>query len=153
MSAQAAAYVRREAANLSDFASRRRAELFLERVKSVGRDVTQFARMGLETDETPLPGVRRLVRDGYRYDYQVEEHRIVFWARAGTTRSGRPSPRKVSADLVTKHSRSAGDMRVRHSHAVLNGRSVGFDDAFVSRREPGCDPVDYTGQLLRRLVN
>lgn len=80
---------------------------------------------------------------------------------------------KVSADLVTKHWRSAGDSRVRHSHQVLNRQSVPFDGAFTSPsgaqlRFPG-DPqapisetsgcrctveykVDYAGQLLRRLA-
>ncbi|KQU96440.1 head morphogenesis protein [Devosia sp. Root105] len=80
---------------------------------------------------------------------------------------------KVSADLVTKHWRSAGDSRVRHTHRVLNGNSVGFYEAFqspsgVQLRFPG-DPqapisetsgcrcsveykVDYAGQLLRRLA-
>lgn len=76
---------------------------------------------------------------------------------------------KVSADLVTKHWRSAGDNRVRHTHRVLNGKSVGFDESFQSPsgnrlRFPG-DPaassgeitgcrctleyrIDYTGRLL-----
>jgi hypothetical protein len=78
---------------------------------------------------------------------------------------------KVAADLVTKHWRSAGDGRVRHTHRVLNGNSVGFSEQFVSPsgarlRFPG-DPeapisetsgcrcsveykVDYTAQLIRR---
>ena len=78
---------------------------------------------------------------------------------------------KVSADLVTKHWRSAGDDRVRHTHRVLNAKSVGFDEVFVSPsgahlRFPG-DPhapigetsgcrcsveykVDYTAQFIRR---
>ncbi len=78
---------------------------------------------------------------------------------------------KVDADLVTKHWRSAGDGRVRHSHRVLNGQSVGFNDAFLSPwgnrlRFPG-DPeapisetsgcrctveykIDHTAQVLRR---
>lgn len=81
---------------------------------------------------------------------------------------------KVSADLVTKHWRSAGDNRVRHTHRVLNGKSVGFNESFQSPsgarlRFPG-DPeapisetsgcrcsveykVDYTAQLLRRRAN
>lgn len=78
---------------------------------------------------------------------------------------------KVSADLVTKHWRSAGDNRVRHTHRVMNGKSVGFSESFQSPsgellRFPG-DPsapisetsgcrctveykVDYAGQLLHR---
>lgn len=78
---------------------------------------------------------------------------------------------KVASDLVTKHWRSAGDGRVRHTHRVLNGNSVGFSEHFVSPsgarlRFPG-DPeapisetsgcrcsveykVDYTAQLIRR---
>lgn len=78
MSRQAAAYVRQEAANLRNFNSPRRADHFLERIKSVRRDIAQFARMGFEADDAPLPGARRLVRDGYRYDYQIEDGRIVI---------------------------------------------------------------------------
>lgn len=81
---------------------------------------------------------------------------------------------KVSADLVTKVWRSAGDSRVRHTHRVLNGNSVGFDERFpspsgVTLRFPG-DPeapmsetsgcrcsveykVDYLTQLVRRRAN
>jgi hypothetical protein len=78
---------------------------------------------------------------------------------------------KVSSDLVTKHWRSAGDNRVRHTHRVLNGTAVGFDEEFISPsgahvRFPGdsaapisetsgcrCSveyKVDYTAQLIRR---
>lgn len=78
---------------------------------------------------------------------------------------------KVDATFVTKRWRSAADGRVRHTHRVLNGNSVGFYEAFQSPsgatlRFPG-DPeapisetsgcrctmeykVDYTTQLIRR---
>lgn len=81
---------------------------------------------------------------------------------------------KVSADLVTKHWRAAGDSRVRHTHRVLNGQSVAYGESFSSPsgarlRFPG-DPeapvseisgcrctleykVDYTGQMLRRRMH
>jgi hypothetical protein len=81
---------------------------------------------------------------------------------------------KVSADLVTKVWRSAGDIRVRHTHRALNGDSVGFSEQFTSPsgarlRFPG-DPeapisetsgcrcsveykVDYLAQLVRRRAN
>lgn len=76
---------------------------------------------------------------------------------------------KVDAAFVTKHWRSAGDNRVRHTHRALNGTSLGFYEAFQSPsgnrlRFPG-DPaassgeiagcrctleyrIDYTGRLL-----
>jgi hypothetical protein len=39
---------------------------------------------------------------------------------------------KVRPENVRKTWRSAGDLRVRHTHDVLNGQVVGFDEAFVS---------------------
>jgi hypothetical protein len=78
---------------------------------------------------------------------------------------------KVVAQDVTKKWVSAGDSRVRHSHRVLNGQSVGIDESFISAsgamlRYPG-DPqapiseisgcrchltykVDYIGAVARR---
>lgn len=78
---------------------------------------------------------------------------------------------KIEAQDVTKIWRSAGDNRVRHTHRVLNGKSVGVDEAFQSRsgallRYPG-DPqapiseisgcrcrlqykINYAGALVRR---
>lgn len=80
---------------------------------------------------------------------------------------------KVDVRYVTKHWRSAGDDRVRHTHRVLNRQSARFDEAFQSPsgaalRFPG-DPaapinetsgcrctleyrVDYTAQLIGRLA-
>lgn len=78
---------------------------------------------------------------------------------------------KVQEQDVTKTWRTAGDDRVRHTHRVLNGRSVGMDEVFQSPsgallRFPG-DPrapiseisgcrcrleykVDYIGAVVRR---
>jgi hypothetical protein len=39
---------------------------------------------------------------------------------------------KIRPENVRKTWRSAGDLRVRHTHDVLNGQVVGFNDAFVS---------------------
>jgi hypothetical protein len=39
---------------------------------------------------------------------------------------------KVAAQDVRKVWRSAADGRVRHTHQVLNGKAVGFDDSFQS---------------------
>lgn len=39
---------------------------------------------------------------------------------------------KVAANAVTKVWRSAGDLRVRHTHRALNGESVRFGEEFVS---------------------
>ncbi len=78
---------------------------------------------------------------------------------------------KVQAQDVTKTWRSAGDSRVRHTHRVLNGNTVGMDEVFQSPsgallRFPG-DPrapvseisgcrcrleykVDHIGAVVRR---
>nr|WP_289851531.1 phage minor head protein [Sinorhizobium meliloti] len=42
------------------------------------------------------------------------------------------APGRVQAQDVTKVWRSAGDSRVRHTHRVLNGKSVGMDELFQS---------------------
>ena len=75
ISRRAADYVRREARYLRDH-SPRAAEHFLDRVKSVRRDLADFAAAGFADDEAPIPGYRRLVRDGYRYDYRLVEGAI-----------------------------------------------------------------------------
>ncbi|EJL54868.1 phage head morphogenesis protein, SPP1 gp7 [Rhizobium sp. CF122] len=49
---------------------------------------------------------------------------------------------KVEAQDVTKIWRSAGDSRVRHTHRVLNGRSVAIDDYFFS---PSGAAIRYPG--------
>jgi uncharacterized protein with gpF-like domain len=59
---------------------------------------------------------------------------------------------KVAAQDVQKIWRSAGDSRVRHTHRVLNGKSVGIDDAFQSvsgarLRYPG-DPQAPTNEIV-----
>lgn len=67
----AAEYVRHEAAY-----SRAAAEHFLERVKSVRRDLAGFAKAGFSDEGLPIPGLRRLVRDGYFYDYRIREAEV-----------------------------------------------------------------------------
>lgn len=39
---------------------------------------------------------------------------------------------KIKRESIKKTWRSAGDFKVRHTHNVLDGQSVGFDEAFVS---------------------
>lgn len=63
LSRNAADYVRQEATYLSQH-SRAAAEHFLERVKSVRRDLAGFAEAGFSDDGLPVPGLRRLLRDG-----------------------------------------------------------------------------------------
>lgn len=78
---------------------------------------------------------------------------------------------KVDVLDVTKHWRSAGDSRVRHTHRALNGKSVAFGERFRSpsgatlaypgdpeapiHETSGCRctleyKVDYTAKLLRQ---
>jgi hypothetical protein len=79
---------------------------------------------------------------------------------------------KIEARDVTKVWRSAGDLRVRHTHAILNGREAMLEQAFLSPsgallmypHDPDAPPeetvgcrcilnyrVDYTGAFARRL--
>ncbi|MCR6670280.1 type II toxin-antitoxin system RelE/ParE family toxin [Devosia ginsengisoli] len=70
LSRNAADYVRQEAAYLRQH-NRLAAERFLERVKSVRRDLASFAEAGFFDEALPVPGMRRFVRDGYFYDYRA----------------------------------------------------------------------------------
>lgn len=75
LSRNAADYVRQEAAYLRQH-SRPAAEHFLERVKSVRRDLASFAEAGFSDEGLPIPGLRRFVRDGYFYDYRIRQSEI-----------------------------------------------------------------------------
>ena len=68
LSRNAADYVRKEATYLRQH-SQAAAERFVERVKSVRRDLARHAFAGFSEDSLPIPDMRRLLRDGYRYDY------------------------------------------------------------------------------------
>lgn len=67
---QAADYLRQEALYLRRH-SPAAAQRFLDGVKSVRRDLTQYSHAGFVETSLPLPGMRRMIRDGYRYDYSV----------------------------------------------------------------------------------
>lgn len=67
---QAADYIRREAHYLRA-RSPAAAVRFLERVRSVRRDLQDHGHVGFANDDLPIPGLRRLVRDGYRFDYRL----------------------------------------------------------------------------------
>lgn len=71
LSALARTYVREEARYLRKY-SRDAAEAFLERMQAVRRDLAQFSGSGFEGEDLPIPGMRRLLRGGYRIDYIVE---------------------------------------------------------------------------------
>lgn len=49
---------------------------FLEQVRSVRRDLEQHSQAGFASDDLPIPGLRRLIRDGYRFDYRLTERFI-----------------------------------------------------------------------------
>lgn len=70
LSRTAADYVLKEAAYLRQH-SRAAAERFLDRVRSVRRDLSDFAEAGFSDDGLPVPNLRRFIRDGYRYDYRI----------------------------------------------------------------------------------
>jgi len=71
LSKNAANYVRQEAAYFRQY-SKARAEHFLERVKTVRRDLAAFVESGFEGDDLPTPGTRRFNRDGYHFDYRMK---------------------------------------------------------------------------------
>ncbi|KQN69705.1 MULTISPECIES: type II toxin-antitoxin system RelE/ParE family toxin [unclassified Devosia] len=75
LSKNAADYIRQEAAYLRQH-SHAAAEHFLERVKSVRRDLEGFAEAGFADETLPVPGMRRFLRDGYFYDYRIGAREI-----------------------------------------------------------------------------
>ncbi|OAM77821.1 type II toxin-antitoxin system RelE/ParE family toxin [Devosia elaeis] len=72
---QAADYIRQEAQYLRA-RSPAAAMRFLEQVRSVRRDLEQHSQAGFASDDLPIPGLRRLIRDGYRFDYRLTERFI-----------------------------------------------------------------------------
>ena len=79
LSASARAYLKREAIYLRSH-SRSAASYFLERMKAATKDLELFAESGFQGDTLPMPGMRRLVRDGYRIDYKVENGDVLIAA-------------------------------------------------------------------------
>jgi plasmid stabilization system protein ParE len=75
LSKNAANYVRQEAAYFRQY-SKARAEHFLERVKTVRRDLAAFAASGFGGDDLLIPGTRRFIRDGYYFDYRIKNDHI-----------------------------------------------------------------------------
>jgi plasmid stabilization system protein ParE len=91
LSRNAADYVRKEATYLRQH-SQAAAERFVERVKSVRRDLTQYALAGFSEDSLPIPGMRRLLRDGYRYDYRVLQGHIEIAEISHSVNTPLPDP-------------------------------------------------------------
>lgn len=70
LSPLAARYVRDEANYLRQF-SRSAAQHFVEQIKDVRKHLSMFAEAGFVEDGLPIPGIRRLIRGGYRFGYRV----------------------------------------------------------------------------------
>lgn len=75
LSARASDYVRQEAAYLRQH-SQGAAKRFLDQVKAAKRDIAAFPEVGFPDEALPIPGMRRLIRNGYRYDYRILEEEI-----------------------------------------------------------------------------
>ena len=73
LSQNAADYVRQEAAYLRRH-SRAAAERFLDRIRSVRRDLADFAEAGFSDDGLPVPNLRRFIRDGCRTIIVLVKH-------------------------------------------------------------------------------
>ncbi|MCP8885378.1 type II toxin-antitoxin system RelE/ParE family toxin [Devosia sp. XJ19-1] len=70
LSPGAASYVRQEAAYLRQY-SRAAAAHFADQIKSVRQHLKLFTEAGFADAGLPMPGMRRLVRDGFRIDYRL----------------------------------------------------------------------------------
>lgn len=79
LSASARAYLRQEAIYLRGH-NRLAAENFLGRMKAARDGLALFTESGFEGRELPVPGMRRLLRDGYRIDYKVSNGEILIAA-------------------------------------------------------------------------
>jgi hypothetical protein len=79
LSASAKEYVRQETIYLRGH-SQAAASNFVDRMKGVRRDLELFADSGFEGDDLPIPGMRRLLRGGYRVDYKIAGGEILIAA-------------------------------------------------------------------------
>jgi plasmid stabilization system protein ParE len=75
LSPRAASYVRQEAAYLASH-NRGAAIRFVEMIKQVREHLAQFSEAGFSETSLPIKGMRRLIRDGYRFDYRIEKAAI-----------------------------------------------------------------------------
>ena len=79
LSASARAYLKQEAAYLRD-RNRIAANNFLDHMRAARKDLEHFAEAGFEGEALPIPGMRRLIRVGYRIDYKVENGNVLIAA-------------------------------------------------------------------------
>ncbi|NMA97000.1 MAG: type II toxin-antitoxin system RelE/ParE family toxin [Phyllobacteriaceae bacterium] len=70
LSPRAASYVRQEAAYLAQH-NKGAAIRFVAMIRQVREHLGQFAEAGFADDSLPIKGMRRLIRDGYRFDYRI----------------------------------------------------------------------------------
>ncbi|WP_116654986.1 type II toxin-antitoxin system RelE/ParE family toxin [Pelagibacterium sediminicola] len=75
LSTKASDYVRQEAAYLRQH-SQGASQRFLMGVRAVKRDLARFPEAGFPDEALPIPGLRRLIRNGYRYDYRILEEEV-----------------------------------------------------------------------------
>lgn len=75
LSPRAADYVRQETAYLAQH-SKGAAISFVEMNKQVRQHLGQFAEAGFSEPGLPIEGMRRLIRNGYRFDYRLGETAI-----------------------------------------------------------------------------
>lgn len=91
LSASARAYLRQEAVYLRSH-NRLAAENFLERIKTARDDLARFSRSGFEGEGLPIPGMRRLLRGGYRIDYKIADGEILIAAISSSVNVPLPAP-------------------------------------------------------------
>jgi plasmid stabilization system protein ParE len=93
MSENARAYVHREARYLSKH-SPSAAKSFSERMKEARKNLRAFNEMGFESEELPIPGMRRLIVGDYLLDYEILESEIHIVA----IRHGRQLPPTIGVE-------------------------------------------------------
>lgn len=93
VSPDARSYIRSEAAYLKSRSSRA-AQQFADDLKRLRQSLTQFPRIGHETEELPVPNVLRFTMGAYLVDYEIGQNGIEIFA----IRHGRERPPGVEIE-------------------------------------------------------
>ncbi|NTJ41694.1 type II toxin-antitoxin system RelE/ParE family toxin [Agrobacterium larrymoorei] len=93
VSPQARDYIKSEASYLRK-RSPQAAVHFRDDLRRLQRNLQQFAHMGHETEEMPIPGIRRFVMGPYLVDYEIHSDFIAIL----TIRHGQQRPPSIPLD-------------------------------------------------------
>lgn len=93
LSHAAAAFLRAETSYLKRH-SPAAAKAFARQMRSARGRIEEFDRIGFESEELPVPGMRRIIVGQYLVDYEIRDREI----RIVAVRSGRQLPPSLERD-------------------------------------------------------